>query len=192
MAGAKQLGDTGFILVPGGVVRPAVMCPGHCIALHRGACRGTLQARWDRRWSLQVPEVWLRLSDNIVAKSESVAPPRRPGDCPSFYRSRRSQFTGVSYCFIYVWWCGVQCCGVDDRPGESCFWRDVMACPVSIQERLWGCGIGVFRSVVARVLTRGCGRREAVRSTAAGVAVSCRPALPQRRGWRCSARGSSS
>jgi hypothetical protein len=37
MAGAKQLGDTRFILVPTGVVRPAGMCSRHCIALHRSA-----------------------------------------------------------------------------------------------------------------------------------------------------------
>jgi hypothetical protein len=49
MAGAKQLGDTRFILVPAGAVRPAGMCSGHSIALHRGACRGVLQARWERR-----------------------------------------------------------------------------------------------------------------------------------------------
>jgi hypothetical protein len=44
MAGAKQLSDTGFILVPAGVVRPAVMCSVH-YALHHSACRGGLQAR---------------------------------------------------------------------------------------------------------------------------------------------------
>jgi hypothetical protein len=37
MAGAKQLGDTSFILVPAGAVRPAGMCSGHYIVLHRGA-----------------------------------------------------------------------------------------------------------------------------------------------------------
>jgi hypothetical protein len=57
MAGAKQLVDTGFILVLAGAVRPARVCSRHCIALHRDACRGTLQARWERRRSLQVPEV---------------------------------------------------------------------------------------------------------------------------------------
>jgi hypothetical protein len=56
MAGAKQLGDTRFILVPVEVVRLAGVCWRHCIALHRGACRGALQARQERR-SLQVPEV---------------------------------------------------------------------------------------------------------------------------------------
>jgi hypothetical protein len=57
MAGAKQLGDTRFILVPAGAVRPTGVCSRHCIALHRGACRGALQARRERRGSLQVPEV---------------------------------------------------------------------------------------------------------------------------------------
>jgi hypothetical protein len=42
------------------------------------------------------------------------------------------------HCSIYVWWHGVQCSGVDGRPGESCFRRDVMARPVSVQERLRG------------------------------------------------------
>jgi hypothetical protein len=42
MAGAKQLGDTMFILVLDGAVRPAGVCSGHCIAfapwcLQRGA-----------------------------------------------------------------------------------------------------------------------------------------------------------
>jgi hypothetical protein len=49
MAGAKQLSDTSFILVPAGAVRPAGVCSRHCIALHHGACRGELQARRERR-----------------------------------------------------------------------------------------------------------------------------------------------
>jgi hypothetical protein len=57
MAGAKQLGDTRFILIPAGAVRPAGVCSRHYIALHRGACRGELQARRERRRGLQVPEV---------------------------------------------------------------------------------------------------------------------------------------
>jgi hypothetical protein len=72
MAGAKQLDDIGFILVPAGAVRPAGACSRHCIVLHRGACRGELQARRERRRSLQVPEILLRLSANIVVKAESV------------------------------------------------------------------------------------------------------------------------
>jgi hypothetical protein len=39
--------DTEFILVPAGAVCPAVVCSRHCIALHRGARRGGLQA-WRR------------------------------------------------------------------------------------------------------------------------------------------------
>jgi hypothetical protein len=57
MAGAEQLSDTNFIMVPAGAVRPAGLCSGHCIALHRGACRGELQARLERRQGLQAPEV---------------------------------------------------------------------------------------------------------------------------------------
>jgi hypothetical protein len=147
MAGAKQLRDNGFILVPAGAVRPAVVCSGHCIALHHGACRGGLQARRERRPSLHVPEVFrIEVSANIVVKAKSVrvnaiCHPLRPGDCPSFYRLRRGQFTGMPHCFIYVWRHDIQCRGVDGRPGESCFWRDVMACHVSVQERLrgWRC-----------------------------------------------------
>jgi hypothetical protein len=66
MAGAMQLGVTRFILVPSGAVRPAGMCSGHCIALHRSACRGVLQARRERRLVLQVPEVLIEASDSIV------------------------------------------------------------------------------------------------------------------------------
>jgi hypothetical protein len=72
MAGAKQLGDTRFILVPVGAVRPAGVCSGHCIALHRSACRRVLQARRERRLVLQVLEVLIEASANIGVKAESV------------------------------------------------------------------------------------------------------------------------
>jgi hypothetical protein len=62
----------GFILVPAGAVRPAVVCSGHCIALHHGARRGGLQAWRERRPGLQVPEVLIEVSVNIVEKAESV------------------------------------------------------------------------------------------------------------------------
>jgi hypothetical protein len=87
--------------------------------------------------------------------------PLRPGACPSFYRPRRGQFTGVPHCFVYVWRHGVQCRGVDGRPGESCFWRDIMAWPVSVEERLRGwrcrrCSFGGRPHANSRVpLTRG-------------------------------------
>jgi hypothetical protein len=98
--------DTGFILVPGGAVRPAMVCSGHCIASHRGACRGGLQAWWERRPGLQVPEVLIEASANIVGRAESmwviaVRPPcpLRLGDCPSFYRPRKEQLTCVLHYF---------------------------------------------------------------------------------------------
>jgi hypothetical protein len=62
----------GFILVPAGAVRPAAACSGHYIALHRGARRGGLQAWWERRPGLQVLEVLIEASANIVAKAGSV------------------------------------------------------------------------------------------------------------------------
>jgi hypothetical protein len=61
-----------FILVPAGAVRPAMACSGHYIALHRGARRGGLQARRERRPGLQVPEVLIEASANIVVKVERV------------------------------------------------------------------------------------------------------------------------
>jgi hypothetical protein len=93
----------GFILVPAGAVRPAVACSGHYIALHRGARRGVLQAWQERRLGLQVAEVLIEASANIMVKAESVcmiAIRRRPlrlGDCPSFYKPRREQFTSVPH-----------------------------------------------------------------------------------------------
>jgi hypothetical protein len=64
--------DIGFILVPAGAIRPAAVCSGHCVALHRGARRGGLQAWQERRSGLQVPEVLIEASANIVVKAESV------------------------------------------------------------------------------------------------------------------------
>jgi hypothetical protein len=59
------------------------------------------------------------------------------GTTPPFI-GQRGGFTSVPHCFINVWRHGVQCRRVDGRPGESRFWRDVMACPISVQERLRG------------------------------------------------------
>jgi hypothetical protein len=44
----------------------------------------------------------------------------------------------VPHCYSYVWRHGVQCHGVDGRPGESCFWRGIVARPVRVQEWLRG------------------------------------------------------
>jgi hypothetical protein len=61
-----------FILVPVGAVRPVVACLGHCIALHQDARRGGLQAWRERRPGLQVPDVLIEASANIMVKAESV------------------------------------------------------------------------------------------------------------------------
>jgi hypothetical protein len=85
----------------------------------------------------QVPISWRR--QRARGCSLSVVPcPLRLGDCPSFYRSRREQFTCVSHYFSYVRRRGEQCHGADGRPGESCSSRGVVACPVLVQERLRG------------------------------------------------------
>jgi hypothetical protein len=72
-----------FILVPIGAVRPAVARSGHYIVLHRGARRGGLQAWRERRLGLQVPELLIEASANIVVKVESVRmiAIRRPLPC---------------------------------------------------------------------------------------------------------------
>jgi hypothetical protein len=57
MAGAKQHNDTGLSWFRPWVVRPTGVRSGRCIAVHRGACRGELQAKQERRRSLHVTEV---------------------------------------------------------------------------------------------------------------------------------------
>jgi hypothetical protein len=47
-------------------VRPAVVCSGHCIACTVVLVEGWLQARRERRCGLQVPEVLIEASANIV------------------------------------------------------------------------------------------------------------------------------
>jgi hypothetical protein len=107
MAGAKQLVTLILSCFRLGVVRQAVMCSGYYIALHRGARRGGQQARQERRLGLQVPEVMIEASANIVVKAEgmrvfAIRCPPWLGDCPSFYRPRRKQFTSVPHYFTYV------------------------------------------------------------------------------------------
>jgi hypothetical protein len=72
MASAKQLVTLILSWFRSGGVRPTVMCSGHYIVLHCGAHRGGLQARRERRSGLQVPEVLIKASANIVVKAESV------------------------------------------------------------------------------------------------------------------------
>jgi hypothetical protein len=72
MAGAKQLVTLGLSWFRPGAVRPAGVCSGHYIALHRGARRGGLQARRERRSGLQVLEVLIEASAKILVVGESV------------------------------------------------------------------------------------------------------------------------
>jgi hypothetical protein len=96
----------GFILVPAGAVHPAVACSGHYIALHRGACRGGLQAWRERRPSLQVPEVLIEASANIMVMAESVRviairrPPCGWGTAPPFIGQGGSSLQ--AYCTILL------------------------------------------------------------------------------------------
>ena len=80
---------------------------------------------------------------------------------------------------------------MDGRPGESCFWRSVMACPVSVQERLRGwrrrsfpCGRRPYADSRVRLTggrkghSRGRGGVLSPRTpTASGMALQCP-------GWR--------
>jgi hypothetical protein len=72
MAGAKQLVTRGFILVPAGgrTSSKGVLEALYC--MHRGARRGGLQAKRERRPGLQVPEVLIEASANIVVKAGSA------------------------------------------------------------------------------------------------------------------------
>jgi hypothetical protein len=158
----------GIILVPSGAVRPAVACSRHYIALHRGAHRGGLQAWWERRPGLPVPEVLIEASVNIVVKAESVRviairhPSLRLGDCPSFYRPRREQFTVVPR---YSPTCG----GVASSVAElttvlvnlapvGALWR--VLCPY--RSDFEGSGVEAGRPAAARGPVRGCRQRGSV------------------------------
>jgi hypothetical protein len=146
MAGAKQLVTLGLSWFRPGPYVQQWCARGTILRCTVVLAEGGLQARRERRPSLQIPEVLIEASANIVEKAESVQAsalvlPLRPGDCPSFYRPRRRQFLGVSHCSSYVWRYDAQYNVVDGRPGESIFQRSVVACPVSAQERLrgWRC-----------------------------------------------------
>jgi hypothetical protein len=187
--------DTGFILVPVGAVRPSVVCSGHYIASHRGARRGGLQAWRERRPGLQVPKVLIEASANIVVKAESAwviavrrrVPPRL-GDCLSFYRPRREQFTCVPH---YSPTCG----GVASSATElttvlanpapvGASWR--VLCPY--KDDFEGSGVEVGCPAAAHGPVRGRRQRGSVRGTAAGMAMSRPRVLQQRRGCRRSNR----
>jgi hypothetical protein len=180
--------DTKLILVLAGAVRPIVVFSGHCIAPHRGARRGGLQAWWERRPGLQVPKVLIEASANIVEKAESVwvIAVRRPlspaaGDYPSFYRPRREQFTCVPHYFP-------TCGRVASSATEP---TAVLANPAPV-EASWhvlclyrsgfeGGGVAVGRPTAVAGRFESCVNGAFVRGTVAVVATSCPRALQQHR-----------
>jgi hypothetical protein len=189
--------DTEFILVPARGVRPAVVCSRHCIVLHRGARRGGLQAWRERRPSLQVQEVLIETSANIVAEAESVrvfavrrrvSRPLRLGDLPSFYRPRRGRFTGMPH---YSPTCG----GMASSAVEL---AAVLANPVPVvaswcvlcphRSGFEGGGVVVGRLVVIRGQARGGRLWWPVQGTAADMEASRPCALQQCRGCCSSTR----
>jgi hypothetical protein len=72
MAGAKQLVTLGFILVPAGgrTSSRSVLGALYCVA--PWCLQSGLQVTRERRSGLQVPEVLIEASANIVVKAESV------------------------------------------------------------------------------------------------------------------------
>jgi hypothetical protein len=103
--------------------------------------------------------------------------------CPSFYRPRREQFTGVLHC-------SPTCEGMVSSATElttvlanlatvGASWR--VLCPYRSGFEDGGVEVGCPAAV--RGPARGCRQRGAVRDTTAGVAMSC-PRAPQQR-WGC-------
>jgi hypothetical protein len=90
MVGANNTMTRGLSWFRPWAIRPVGVHSWRCIAWHRGARRGELQAKRERRRSLQVPEGLLRISANIVdegGKCEWVAicrPPAARGPPPPF------------------------------------------------------------------------------------------------------------
>jgi hypothetical protein len=169
MAGAKQLDDTSFILVPSGAVRPAVVCSGHYIALHHGACRGALQARQDRRLVLQVPEVLIEASANIVVSGERrvsmsivSSVPLRRRDCPTFYRPKRGQFKACRTILPTCRGMASSVAGLTTIPANlapvEASWRALC----SYRSDFEGSSVEVGRPVAARGPTRGWSQGEIV------------------------------
>jgi hypothetical protein len=152
-------------------------------------------APWrERRPGLQVPEVLIEASANIVVKAESVcviALRRRPlwlADCLSFYRPRREQFTYMSH---YSSTCG----GVASSATELMIVLANLS-PVGVSWRVLclyrngfkGGGVEVGCPVAARGPAQGCRQRVSVRGTVSSMATSRPRALQQRQGRRRSAR----
>jgi hypothetical protein len=108
MVGAKRLKTPDLSWFRPGAVRPAVVCSGHCIAQHRGACSGAATSKaGEGAWP---PSPWwsdrneFRCCGRIVecmrgvpySTSDVPCPPRRRGS-PSFYRPSRGRITSMPH-----------------------------------------------------------------------------------------------
>jgi hypothetical protein len=87
----------------------------------------------------------------------------------------------------YVWQHGVQFRGIDGCPGESYSRRASWWVLYLSRSGFKGSSVGASRLVAIRTPTWGLSWQKAGGCTAAGVAMSHHPELPQCRGWRCSA-----
>jgi hypothetical protein len=114
--------------------------------------------------------------------------PLRLGGCPSFYRPRREQFTGVPH---YSPMCGGMACSATELTtilanlapvGAS--WRVLCSYTSGFE----GGGVVVGCPAAARGPVRGCRQQGSIRGTVAGMATSRPCALQQRRGCRRSTR----
>jgi hypothetical protein len=134
---------------------------------------------------LQVPEELIEGGKRACIR---YPPSLRLGDCPSFYRPRREQFTGVPHY-------SPTCEGMASSAMELMAVLANLA-PVGASWRVLclyrsgfeGAGAEVGCPAAARGPARGCRQREVIQGTAAGVVMSRPCALQQRRRCRHSAR----
>jgi hypothetical protein len=102
MVDAKQLMTRGLSWFRPGAVRPAVVCSGHYIAQHRGACSGAATSKageeeWPPSPCEVAEDVVVELRNACVVRSPVSVVfcpcPLRRGSSPSFYRPRRGRIT---------------------------------------------------------------------------------------------------
>jgi hypothetical protein len=140
MIGAKQQRTLGLSWFrPGPYVQQR--CARGTILLRTGVpVVGRLQAKRERRRGLQVPRGVIEASANIVGKmgsEPSVVSLVARGITFLLYTKEREIYRRATL-YSYVGRYGVQSCGDDSRPAESCSGHCVVACPVLEQGRLRG------------------------------------------------------
>jgi hypothetical protein len=182
MVGAKQLKTRGLSWFrPGPYVQQG--CARGTILLCTGVpVVGRLQARRERRRSLQVPGGVVEASSDVVGELRSVCVlfsivscPLRRGGSPSFYRPRRGWITGMPH---YSATRGNMACSTAELAAVLTViatilssWRVLYPNSGGFEGKGVVVGCGVFRRA------RGSRWRWSVRDTVAGVAAS-RPRAP--------------